>query len=129
MKVLGWLVVVCATFAFALGSFVECDLDLEDAKIISQLPEECQHVDDATKALMLEEATSFKLFHEKLLNYEASKAPNSDEEIHMDMDFRNALYGTVELHTCLSVNETVHLYLRCLIDKRSEMMDLIEQAT
>ncbi|XP_053666695.1 uncharacterized protein LOC128715804 [Anopheles marshallii] len=129
MKLLGVLIVVCGAFAFSLGSYVECDLDLEDAAIISQLPDQCQHVDDATKALMLEEAASFKLFHQKLLNYEASQVPSTDEGIHMDMDFRNELYAAGELHTCLSVNGTVHLYLRCLIDKRSKMLDLIEQAT
>uniref|UniRef100_A0A182LXX1 Secreted protein n=1 Tax=Anopheles culicifacies TaxID=139723 RepID=A0A182LXX1_9DIPT len=128
MKLLGWLFVVCGTFAYSVGSFVECDLDLEDPAIIRQLPEQCQNVDDATKAIMLEEAASFKLFHQKLLEYEASQAPNNDDGIHMDMDFRNELYAAGNLHVCLEVNETLSQYLRCLIDKRSIMLDMIEQA-
>ncbi|XP_050073005.1 uncharacterized protein LOC126561102 [Anopheles maculipalpis] len=128
MKLLSWLIVVCATFAPSLGSFVECDLDLEDPAIISRLPEQCQNVDDATKSLMIEESASFKLFHQKLLEYEASQVPASEDAVHMDMDFRNELYAAGDLHECLSLNDTLNQYLRCVMDKRNKMLEIVEQA-
>uniref|UniRef100_A0A182SNE7 Uncharacterized protein n=1 Tax=Anopheles maculatus TaxID=74869 RepID=A0A182SNE7_9DIPT len=113
----------------SLGSFVECDLDLEDPKIISRLPEQCQNVDDVTKALMVEESASFKRFHQKLLDYEASQVPAGEDAVHMDMDFRNQLYAAGDLHECLSLDDTINQYLRCVMDKRVKMLDLIDQAS
>ncbi|XP_035907476.1 uncharacterized protein LOC118510118 [Anopheles stephensi] len=129
MSLLVWLIVVCATFAPTLAGFVECDLDLEDPNIISRLPEQCQNVDDATRALMVEEAASFKQFHQKLLDYEASQAPATEDEVHMDMDFRNELYAVGELHACQSLNDTLNQYLRCVMEQRSKMLEFIEQAS
>uniref|UniRef100_A0A182NZ00 Uncharacterized protein n=1 Tax=Anopheles dirus TaxID=7168 RepID=A0A182NZ00_9DIPT len=134
MNLLGWCVVVfVGTFTLCRAGFVECDLDLEDPNILSRLPAECQNVDEPTKALMLDEAESFKVFHAKLLDYEAIQRPANDNttpEHHMDMDFRRELYETADLQACNSEsNESVEQYLRCLMDKRANMVQMIDEAT
>ncbi|XP_053675292.1 uncharacterized protein LOC128725563 [Anopheles nili] len=123
MKFLVCLVVVAASCVLSRGEFVECDLDLNDSAILSKLPEECQGLNDTIKALMLEEAASFKEFHQKLLSYEAA---NDEEFIHTDMDFRNQLYLEADLYTCRSIKDSIDQFLQCLIEKRRKMVDIID---
>lgn len=129
MKLLCWLVVGFVSFTLSRADFVECDLDLDDPAILSQLPPECQNVNEATKALMLTEAASFKQFHQKLSEYEAAQAPEDGDGLHMDMEFRNELYAAANLHTCLNGTESLDAYIRCVTDRRQIMLDMLEQHT
>ncbi|KFB51109.1 hypothetical protein ZHAS_00019168 [Anopheles sinensis] len=118
--------VVFCSLRLSAGGFVECDLDLDDPRILKQLPEECQNVDEASRVLLLKETESFKEFHRKLSAYEASKGLNTDDAIYMDMDFRRELYTAAGLHECLDIEESLEEYVQCLVAKRAQMITSID---
>uniref|UniRef100_A0AAG5DEY7 Uncharacterized protein n=1 Tax=Anopheles atroparvus TaxID=41427 RepID=A0AAG5DEY7_ANOAO len=106
--------------------FVKCDLDLDDPRILQQLPKECQNLDEATRILMLRETESFKQFHGKLLAYEASQGKDTESELYMDMDFRRELYAAAALHECQDNENSLEENVDCLVEKRARMIALID---
>ncbi|ETN64629.1 hypothetical protein AND_003625 [Anopheles darlingi] len=125
MRLVAVMVVFCGSFYMTSGQFLECDVDLDDPAILAQLPYECQHLDEASNELMRQEAISFRTFHSKLLEYEAAQGKNTEDEIYMDMDFRRWLYGQVEINLCSEIEEPLEKVVKCLIEKRQEMVDII----
>lgn len=109
----------------AVNEFVTCDFDL-GSEVEPSLPEECKNVDDSTRAALLQEAESFKVFHAKLSEYEASVGQDTEDEIYKDWEFRAELYGNAELNLCQNTTEVLVEYLDCLIEKRAQMVLEIE---
>ncbi|XP_050092288.1 uncharacterized protein LOC126575575 [Anopheles aquasalis] len=125
MKLVAVLVVLCGSFFLTSGNFIACDLDLEDPAILAQLPQECQNLDESSSQLMKQEAISFKTFHNKLLEYEAVQGKHTEDEMYMDMDFRRRLYERVDIDSCSIIAEPLEEHIKCLIEKRQQMIDII----
>ncbi|XP_052861194.1 uncharacterized protein LOC128268200 [Anopheles cruzii] len=126
MKLVPVLFVICGSIYVSRAKFTECDLDLEDPLLLARLPTECQNLDDASKALMLQESESFRTFHDKLLGYEAAQGKDTEDGAYMDKELREELYEGVDIYLCLTIDESLAEYVKCLIEKRQRMIEIIE---
>ncbi|XP_058067235.1 uncharacterized protein LOC131216698 [Anopheles bellator] len=126
MKLVPFVIIVCGSIYISRAKFTECDLDLEDPLLFARLPAECQNLDDASKALMLEESEAFRTFHDKLLGYEAAQGKDTEDGAYMDMKFRSELYGGVDIYLCLTIDESLAEYVKCLTEKRQLMIGIID---
>ncbi|XP_055523412.1 uncharacterized protein LOC129717495 [Wyeomyia smithii] len=102
--------------------FPTCDLDLDD-EALQYLDKECHNLTPEARQLMLQEAASFKQFHQKLTEYESRGV----EEDSKDWDFREQLYESAELYLCQNDSETQQAFVDCVVKKRNEMIVLIDE--
>uniref|UniRef100_A0A023EFW3 Putative secreted protein n=1 Tax=Aedes albopictus TaxID=7160 RepID=A0A023EFW3_AEDAL len=120
------LILVFGLTDAAVNEFVTCDFDL-GSEVEPRLPVECRNLDEPTRAALLQEAESFKVFNEKLTEYESSQGLDTEEVLYKDWEFRAELYGNAELNLCQNTTEILVEYLDCLVEKRALMVLEIEE--
>uniref|UniRef100_A0A1Q3FMV7 Putative conserved secreted protein n=1 Tax=Culex tarsalis TaxID=7177 RepID=A0A1Q3FMV7_CULTA len=112
--------------------FITCDFDVDlhldkNPNNIKYLPEECRNLNDADKALLMQEALNFKQFNTKLQSYEKGLGLDTDDSIYKDWDFRDELYANASLHLCGNGTVTLEEYVGCMMEKRDEMVEKIDE--
>lgn len=116
-----------------------CDLDLSP-DVLNQLPHECLIVEEPLRDKLIQESILYKIFWEKLENYEAEvdehykkikqEEPYAAAIPKKDWVLREKIYKVVDLLTCQNGTEvTYEQFADCMIIRRIEMSKIFDRLT